>query len=215
MVEGNEIARNNYAGYKYDWEAGGTKFSFTHNLVVRNNYVHDNGGPGLWTDLENVNTLYDHNHTQSNRSAGILHEVSYGATIRDNLIENDGFSDYGKSTPWYGAGIVIAGSSDVEVGGNTVRNCMNGIIGTQPRREPSRQGTPYQLRNLNVHDNTIVQNVGTAAGIVRAGAMGDDVFDSWNNRFINNHFQFADANARYFAWKGAQLSYGDWKSQHQ
>ncbi len=213
VVDGNEMARNNYAGYKYDWEAGGSKFAFTHNLIVRNNDAHDNVGPGLWTDLENENTLYDHNHTASNRGGGILHEVSYRATIRNNVIENDGFSDNHKTAPWYGAGIVIAGSSDVEVLGNTVRNCMNGIIGIQPQRELSRQGMPYQLRNLNVHDNIVIQSDGTAAGIVRSGALDDEVFDSWNNRFVNNRFQFADPSARYFAWKGAQLSYDDWKSK--
>ncbi len=213
VVDGNEMARNNYAGYKYDWEAGGSKFAFTHNLVVRNNYAHDNVGPGLWTDLENENTLYEHNHTRANRGAGIQHEASYRATIRDNLIEDDGFSDYHKTAPWYGAGIVIADSSDVDVYGNTVRDCMNGIIGTQPKREPSRRGTPYDLKNLNVHDNTIIQIEGTAAGIVRSGALGDEVFDSWNNRFLHNQFHLADSGAKYFAWKGAQLSLADWNSE--
>jgi len=66
IVDGNEIAFNNYAGYAYGWEAGGSKFAFTKNLVVRNNYVHDNKGPGLWTDIENENTFYEHNHTKSN-----------------------------------------------------------------------------------------------------------------------------------------------------
>lgn len=213
LVDGNEIARNNYAGYKYDWEAGGSKFAFTQDLVVRNNYAHDNDGPGLWTDLENENTLYEQNHTASNRGAGIQHEVSYKAIIRNNLIENDGVSDYHKTAPWYGAGIVIAGSSDVEVYGNTVKNCMNGIVGTQPQRELSRRGTPYLLKNLNVHDNSVIQSTGTAAGIVCAGGLGNDVFDSRNNRFINNRFQLADPHAKYFAWRGAELSYGDWESE--
>lgn len=213
VVDGNEIAHNNYAGYKYDWEAGGSKFAFTHDLIVRNNYAHDNDGPGLWTDLENENTLYDHNRTRSNRGAGIQHEVSYRATIRNNVIEDDGFSDYHQTAPWYGAGIVIAGSSDVEVYGNTVKNCMNGIIGTQPKRELSRRGTPYLLENLNVHDNVIIQNQGTAAGIVRAGGLGDEVFDQWHNRFLHNQYQIANSIGQCFAWKGAELSYGDWKLQ--
>lgn len=29
LIEGNEIAFNNYAGYSFSWEAGGTKFSFS------------------------------------------------------------------------------------------------------------------------------------------------------------------------------------------
>ncbi|MGA2073015.1 MAG: right-handed parallel beta-helix repeat-containing protein [Terriglobia bacterium] len=210
IVDGNEIAFNNFAGYDYGWEAGGSKFAFTKNLVVRNNYAHDNKGPGLWTDIENENTLYENNHTKSNQEAGILHEISYRAIIRNNLIEDDGFSDSGKTEPWYGAGIIIAGSSSVEVYGNTVTGCMNGIIGTQPHREPSRRGTPYLLRDLYVHDNTITQNQGIAAGIVRSAAFGDAVFDSWNNRFTNNQFHLADPQAKSFAWGGSALSYQDW-----
>ncbi len=213
VVDGNEIAGNNYAGYDYSWEAGGSKFAFTRNLIVRNNYVHDNDGPGLWTDLENENTLYDHNHTKSNREAGILHEVSYNAIVRNNVIENDGFSDLQKTEPWYGAGIIIAGSSDVEVLQNTVDNCMNGIVGTQPRRELSRRGTPYLLQNLNVHDNTISQGHGIAAGILCAGGLSNDVFLSRNNGFVHNQFRLGDAHAKCFAWLGTQLSYGDWMAE--
>ena len=54
LIEGNEIAYNNTAGIDYNWEAGGTKFVHTVNLVVRNNYVHHNNGPGLWTDGSNM-----------------------------------------------------------------------------------------------------------------------------------------------------------------
>ncbi len=210
IVDGNEIAFNNYAGYDYGWEAGGSKFAFTRNLVVRNNYVHDNQGPGLWTDIENENTLYEHNHTKSNREAGILHEISYHAVIRNNLIENDGFSASHRTEPWYGAGIIVASSADVEVYDNTVRDCMNGVIGLQARRGLSHRGTPYLLRNLYVHDNVITQGQGIAAGIVRSSLLGDAVFNSWNNRFTHNLFHLADPNARCFAWEGATLSYLQW-----
>jgi hypothetical protein len=98
----------------------------------------------------------------------------------------------------------------VEVYGNTVTECMNGIIGTQPHRELSRRGTPYLLRNLYVHDNTITQNQGIAAGIVRSAAFGEAVFDSWNNRFANNQFHLANPRAKYFAWGGSAISYQDW-----
>ncbi len=209
-VEGNEIAFNNYAGYAYDWEAGGSKFAFTKDLVVRDNYAHDNKGPGLWTDIDNENTLYDHNHTKSNQAAGILHEISYHAVIQDNLIENDGFSASGKTSPWYGGGIVVAASSDVEIFGNTVRDCMNGIVGIQAQRGSNRLGTPYLLRNLYVHDNTIIQDQGIAAGIVRASLLGDEVFDSLHNRFSYNHFQLASSSAKRFAWRGNVLSYDAW-----
>src|SRR5262245_28304612 len=37
LVVNNELARNNYAGYRSEWEAGGAKFSRTTGLVVRSN----------------------------------------------------------------------------------------------------------------------------------------------------------------------------------
>ena len=211
IVDGNEIAFNNYAGYDYGWEAGGSKFAFTKNLIVRNNFAHDNKGPGLWTDIDNENTFYEHNHTKSNQEAGIMHEISYQAVIRNNLVEDDGFSASNKTEPWYGGGILIVASAGVEVYGNTVKGCMNGIVGTQARRGVSSQhGTPYLLKDLNVHDNDITASQGIAAGIVRSAALGDAVFDSWNNRFTNNQFHLADPGAKSFAWGGTELSYREW-----
>ncbi|HZD52646.1 MAG TPA: right-handed parallel beta-helix repeat-containing protein, partial [Woeseiaceae bacterium] len=58
-IEGVEIAFNNYAGYDPGWEAGGTKFGATTGLIVRNSCVHHNEGPGLWTDYDNIGTLYE------------------------------------------------------------------------------------------------------------------------------------------------------------
>lgn len=212
LVDGNEIAFNNYAGYDFGWEAGGTKFVFTTDLVVRNNFSHDNKGPGLWTDIENRGALFEKNHTERNKEAGILHEISYQAVIRNNVIEDDGFSDSpSRTSPWYGAGIIIAGSSDVEVYGNTVTDCMNGIVGTYPRRELSPSGTPYLLRNLYVYDNIIIQDMGIAAGIVRAGALSDDVFTSWNNRFAHNTFHLANSQGLSFAWMNVLLPISRWR----
>jgi len=39
IAANNEIAWNNYAGYDYQWEAGGSKFLFTSGLIVEGNYV--------------------------------------------------------------------------------------------------------------------------------------------------------------------------------
>ena len=66
IVEDNEIAYNNTHGFSYWWEAGGTKFVRTENLIVRRNHSHHNIGPGLWTDGNNLNTLYEHNRVTDN-----------------------------------------------------------------------------------------------------------------------------------------------------
>lgn len=213
LVDGNEIAYNNYAGYKYGWEAGGAKFTFTKGLVVRDNFAHNNNGPGLWTDLQNRDVLYDHNRTTANRVAGILHEVSYHAVIRDNTIEKDGFNEAGQDGPWHGGGIVITGSANVEVYGNTVTDCMNGIVGLQPNRK-DKSGDLYSLRNLDVHNNVITQNTGIAAGILTS-LLGNAVFESWGNRFTNNTFHLATDRGKYFYWLNSPETLSAWRVKQE
>ena len=54
LVENNEIAFNNYQkNFAFGTVLGGVKFVNTRWLVVRRNYVHDNEGNGLWTDIDN------------------------------------------------------------------------------------------------------------------------------------------------------------------
>ena len=76
LIEGNEIAFNNTAGFDSRWEAGGAKWVNTESLVVRNNYSHDNLGPGLWTDSNNIRTTYEGNVVEDNADEGIFHEIS-------------------------------------------------------------------------------------------------------------------------------------------
>ncbi|MGA3167953.1 MAG: right-handed parallel beta-helix repeat-containing protein [Terriglobia bacterium] len=212
LVEDNEIAYNNYAGYDYGWEAGGTKFTFTHKLVVRNNDVHHNQGPGLWTDGDNDSVLYERNHTAANLVAGIEHEISFAAVIRDNVIENDGFNPHGASL-WWGAGIHILASSHVEVYGNTLRNCMNGIAAVQAERGSSRStGRPYLVQDIDVHDNTVVQSSGTAAGIVKDAHFDDAVFKSWGNRFRGNTYVLGATKGEFYQWMNTPRTREEWQA---
>jgi hypothetical protein len=83
VIEDNEISfHNTNQKHDYNWEAGGTKFVMTNNLIVRNNYVHDNYGHGLWTDIQNQNTLYEGNITVRNAGNGARHGGERGARGR-------------------------------------------------------------------------------------------------------------------------------------
>jgi hypothetical protein len=209
LIDGNEIAHNNFAGYDYNWEAGGTKFLLTENLMVRNNYVHDNRGPGLWTDGDNYNVVYEHNRTTGNTIAGIFHEISFRAVIRFNTIENDGINPRGGA---YGAGIFVSASANVEVYGNNVTNCMNGIRGFQEDRGSNRRsGKPYLVQNLYVHDNIITQTSGIAAGILKVGKFDNSIFTSWNNRFENNTYNLVDPTGKYYQWMDVARSRVEWQ----
>ncbi len=90
LIEGNEIAYNLTMGYAAMWEGGGAKWAVTTGLTIRGNWSHDNAGPGLWTDINNIDTLYEDNRVEDSEFAGIFHEISYAAIIRNNVIRNNG-----------------------------------------------------------------------------------------------------------------------------
>jgi hypothetical protein len=106
LIQGNEIAYNNTLGFDFGWEAGGTKFSNTTNLIVQGNYVHDNKGPGLALDYQSYNWLIQGNRTGGNYVAGILDEISYNGTARYNIIENDA-SYPGQDRPQHVVGLRV------------------------------------------------------------------------------------------------------------
>ncbi len=208
LVEGNEISYNNFEkDFDYGWEAGGTKFVKTRNLVVRNNHVHHNWGPGLWTDIDNIDTLYENNLVEDNADTGIFHEISYRATIRNNTVRRNGYDRVGA---WvYGAGILVAHSPDVQVYGNVVENNQNGIMGVQQDRGSGAHGA-HDLKNLTVRDNTIVQDARQwAAGV--AQDIGDKGVFSRNITFEGNRYTLKGSDSNQFEWDNGQNDKDEWR----
>ena len=117
--------------------------------------MHHNKGPGLWTDHDNVQTLYEGNKVFLNEQDGIKHEISYDAIIRDNIVVANGKS---KDDWLWGSQILIQNSSDVQVYGNLVEVAAefgNGIGIVHQDRGKGAYGPWDAVRN-DVHDNTIV-----------------------------------------------------------
>lgn len=147
LINDNDISGNNYAGFSAGWEAGGTKFARTMHLQVLRNHVHDNLGPGLWTDIDNTDTLYQENVVWNNSGEGIKHEISFHARIEKNAVWGNG---YGLSAWLWGAQILLQNSSEVEVRNNTV---------VVPVRFGNGIGIIIQNRDVHVaKDNLIIDN---------------------------------------------------------
>jgi parallel beta-helix repeat protein len=206
LVEGNEIAFNNYRdAVRVGFGAGGTKFVGTRSLIVRNNYVHDNHGNGIWTDIKNLGVLVEGNRVFDNDRQGIFHEISYSAVIRNNTVRGNGF---GEKSDWlYGAGILIAHSSDVEVYGNVVEDNWNGIVGIQQDRDN------YYLKNLWVHDNTVKMSRG-GSGVGETGSGNDPFTSASNNRFDRNDYRVSSSEGKPFRWRGSETWTG-WRNAGQ
>jgi hypothetical protein len=206
VVAHNEIDNNNTAGFDILWEAGGMKWFNSIALSVSDNDVHHNNGPGLWTDINNIDTTYEQNFVHNNTSHGIFHEIGYRAVIRNNRVVDNGGAD--GHSGWGDAGIRVAASRDVEIYGNVLVGNTNAVMLIQQRRDdsPSSYGR-HELDNINVHDNdiTIADHVN---GIVSDD--GDFSLYTRNIRFSNNTYRLANINGRYFAWAGSNVTATTW-----
>jgi parallel beta-helix repeat protein len=217
LVEANEIAYNNVAGYNPYWEAGGTKFTFSKTLAIRGNFVHHNDGPGLWTDINNIDVTIENNRVEDNGLSGIFHEISYQAIIRNNTISRNGTS---KPTSFWvdGAGILVSSSSDVEVYGNTLVDNFQGITGLEGNRGSGLYGA-WILKNLYVHNNDVTQSGTTASGTGRTGVEqtggGTSAFTSANNKFASNTYRLGTAVPQRFFWMHQNVDDNGWKGYGQ
>ena len=221
-VENNELAYNNWANFA---NGGGAKFEYATNLVVRNNYAHDNYGPGLHTDADSLNVLYEYNHTKNNINAGLQHEISWDAVIRYNLFEEEitAIPASGSGSLWDHNSIGILNSSNVQIYGNTFSNSTNGIAAIYDVRGASTHGPhtgqTYLLQNLDVHGNTFTGIANSAVGILKAVSYDNAVYTSWNNHFANDTYDLTNMTGLYFTWmetsgKNAYASYSwsEWQN---
>jgi parallel beta-helix repeat protein len=93
VVDGNEFVGNNTG----DWETkkpgcgctGAMKFWAVNGATVRNNWIHNNHGPGVWADTNNNDFLVENNLIEGNDGTGIFYEISYNAIIRGNTLRNN------------------------------------------------------------------------------------------------------------------------------
>lgn len=213
LIENTEIAFNNLAGFHGGWEAGGTKFLHTLDLVLRGNHVHDNRGPGLWCDTDNIRTTYENNIIENNSGIGIFHEVSYDAIIRNNIIRSNG-------TGWdvwmWGAQVLIASSPNVVVENNQVTVAAtggDGICLIQQNRGNGKYG-PYLITNTRVANNSI-----TFLGRVGSHGAGADysayTLFGGTNKFEGNNYYAADKSFAHFYWNGKLLNWSGFTGQGQ
>jgi hypothetical protein len=214
LISNNEISFNGAAGYSGEWEAGGGKSWMTERQIVTHNYVHDNMGPGLWTDGGNIDTVYEYNKVLDNWQAGIQHEISYDAVIRYNEIVGNG--KVHKGWAW-DAGIQIQSSGGlrgIEIAHNTLAGNANGISlidsGGRTFEEPAPHG-PHIVRNVWVHDNSVTLRGGEQTGAVEdTGDQG--IFEGNGNRFEGNTYFLSSLGEPHFSWGREDIDWARWQA---
>jgi parallel beta-helix repeat protein len=196
--DSNEIAYNNSNRVNPGFEGGGSKF-VGDRIRISNNVVHDNYGPGLWTDEGGTYNTYEHNISYNNFGGGIRYEISRYGVIKYNTV-------YGNTR---NPQIVYTGSDHGRIIGNLVVDDGSGgifvqnIVGTRPRE------TIYKLTDTQVTGNTIVfgPETSTAAGVLDFSRPPQpEVFRDPSNIFDHNIYKF-QGQSRFGA---ALLSQAAW-----
>jgi parallel beta helix pectate lyase-like protein len=202
LIENNRIWENNIHGFDFKWEAGGVKIVVSDGVVFRGNHVHDNIGPGLWCDIDCRNVVYEGNLVERNHDAGIFHEISYKAIIRDNVLRHNGF---GHRTWFWGAEILVAASQDVEVYGNTLTVAVGGCaIVLVDQSRPMKNGGKYKTRDNTVRSNQMHFEGAACAGGASDAKPGDENFaiiTNGNNVFDSNVYRVSRTSGpARFVW---------------
>lgn len=216
LFDSNEIAYNNHTN-KYDAnEDGGGKIWDTVGAVLTHNYSHHNQGPGMWSDFNNIGTTYAYNRIEWNQAPGIMIEISYDASIHDNVIANNGSAskpNNGWVCSWLWCGQILiaasggAGTGLIEIYNNqmtTTGPWSNGVAMVQQNRNAAgdpagTQGT-FLVQNIWVHDNKVDMTKGGNTGAVEDD--GDTALFSAarNIKFDRNTYMVNPNNNKNSFW---------------
>jgi hypothetical protein len=133
-----------------DGDQGGFKLWRTDGVTIRDNYIHDNWGPGAWADTNNANTTYTDNVFTNNDGEAIIEEISYNFAIVGNYMADNGWNAGLGNAAFPSPAVYISESgSDRTFGG--VPPC--------PESSCSHQRS-YSTQSL-VTGNTMLDNSGT------------------------------------------------------
>lgn len=195
VIEGATVARNNYAGFDMNWQAGGIKVATAANVTYTGNHVVDNSGIGIWNDAGVRDATVRDNHVSGNQSTGIMDELSYHSTIVGNTVIGNGASI---GTAAFPAGILLQNSSDADVRANYVETSSTVGHGIMMTYEPRGSGAmgPYRTDRNLVHGNTVVfpDREGYSGIIVYAGRATATAF---HNEWVENTYVLSKPAAMF------------------
>ncbi len=215
LIEGNEIAYNNFSHVSPHFGAGGAKNLYTRNLVYRGNYSHDNQGSGFHLDTYNYNALYDNNISENNTEQGIFHEVSYGTTVRNNHLIGNGYIHPTGSFWLYGANLLSSTSQNMDAYCNTVEVSAQGGNGMDVIAQPRTEDIVSQGNTF--HHNTVVfeGNSGVTGGARASKTEAGETNFFGLNSFDYNTYHLPELSRKAFAWNDDFNTFAEFQAAGQ
>lgn len=194
VIDGVTVIDNNTERFDPMWASGGIKVTTSAHVVVKNSYIADNHGPGLWFDLEVINSSVYSNLLERNHRSGIEIELSGHVVVADNVTLDNGE-----------AGLYILESNDVEIWNNSmIGNWTELRIFEGNRPVPSNRHplVEWETARIDVFNNVIgpsptgrSQMELASCGCLNPRPTGHDMSTT------------SDNNAFWRRATGAQLSY--------
>ncbi len=209
LFEENHLAFNNYLRFGRImgwWHAGAIKIYKSSDVVVRDNYSHDNLGDGWWIDWDNIRITIEGNLFERNSRDGLFYEASFDAMIRSNLFRDNG---WGNNAPdRYGSEVFINTSKNVELYGNTFEGNRDALGAVSTDRGTSQLYGLRETANLSVHDNSFVLMRERYAITV---PFSKSRFPK-SSRFTRNAYQVPDASGKFWDWLSGPVGWTSWRA---
>ena len=185
-LHGSESHHNGWKGFDNCWGGGGTKFSFTRNLLIDGFYSADNNGFGIWLDIENH--AYTVTRSLSARDAGRGVFVEY---ISDNgVVENNvvfATRDASRVGCGISVGLAAADSRNVVLRQNTVYSMDSGVRSIMLKTGcPTCRQFPYPSESITWENNLIVNK--NSVGFVRDLDAGSPASFSYSGTAVERQF---------------------------
>jgi len=240
LITNNEISYNNYAHYACGNECGGVKMANGNSIWVVGNHVHhnlgglpgnadgspssDDGGYGLWCDIDCLHIVYSYNWIHDHHGPGIQIEEGCYFQVNNNIMYQDNTTNTSQEE-WAGE-IMLPASHHGEVAYNTLGGPFGIKIPYQARTDPGQNcGNPHPVGSTFIHDNQITcqSTSGTnggqcVGGQVDGGAGGVGQFSTvvfWNNHYGiqsccgNNDFSWF---TNYSSSGNVEMTFATWKN---
>jgi parallel beta-helix repeat protein len=155
------LLRNNTKGFSSGWESGGCKIVLTRRSMIDRCVALDNAGPGFWYDIGNETALVRSCFAARNET-GLMYEISYGLTARNNLMLENG---HPSSPAWGTGGIMVSSSPDCVLANNVCVGNRAGIAFREQSRTTPRidapsgsSEEPVSCANETVRNNILAYN---------------------------------------------------------
>ena len=120
--------------------SGGGKFWQDQNVTVRDNYVHDNYGVGIWADTNNDGFDIEGNYFSANYAEALIYEISYNALIKGNTFTDNAWGTGAADSGFTDSAVYISesggdsripnsfGYSTLAIEGNTFIDNWGGVV---------------------------------------------------------------------------------------